>query len=190
MHSSKKLILAALVAASTTLSSFALSLTPANVTYFFQQTGNVGADDIEAIVPGTTQFIEVYKQDVGGGESGAFAASYTTVFTPLSEPKGATISYDGAPDPFITGTSIWALAKDGETGHYLWNITGWNGQEALVMSGLYPNTGSISHVSIFSDSSTPGQPGTPPRVPDGGETVALLGLGLGAIALMRRMLSK
>src|SRR5688500_19353641 len=68
---------------------------------------------------------------------------YTTLFrsAPLTDPKGATISYDGAPDPVIGGTEIWALAKDGATGHYLWNISGWNGTEALIMSGLYPNQG-------------------------------------------------
>src|SRR5688572_28949172 len=119
MKSPRKFALAALLAAATAVNAFALSLTPANADFFFQMNGNVGADDVETITPGTTQLIEVYKQDVGGAEAGAFANSYTTVFAPLVSPKGATISYDGAPDPVIGGTEIWALAKDGETGHYL-----------------------------------------------------------------------
>src|SRR5688572_873688 len=188
MKSPRKLALAALLAAATAVNAFALSLTPANADFFFQMGGDVGADDVETITPSNVQLIEVYKQNVGGSESGAFANSYTTVFAPLTDPKGATISYDGAPDPVIGGTEIWALAKDGATGHYLWNISGWNGTEALIMSGLYPNQGSISHVSIFSNTDVP-RDTPPPRVPDGGTTVALLGFALGALALMRRQFS-
>src|SRR5688500_9422794 len=108
MKSPRKFALAALLAAATALNAFALSLTPSNAEFFFQMGGNVGADDVETITPSNVQLIEVYKQDVGGAESGAFANSYTTVFSPLVNPKGATISYDGAPDPVIGGSEIWA----------------------------------------------------------------------------------
>lgn len=173
-----QLALLALAAIALPVSVSALSLTPANAAFFWAQNGNIDENDVETKTGSLLQLTEQYKQNQGGNEEKAFAGSYSTTFP--AGLKGATVTYDGSPDPIITGSEIWALAKDGAHGHYLWNISTWDGMEQIVMSGLWPNQGSMSHVSIFSG-------GQAVRTPDGGATVALLGLALGLIAIARRM---
>jgi len=180
-NSLSRLLFVALAALALPLSASALSLTPANAAFFWTQNGNVDADDVETKTGSLLQLIEQYKQNEGGNEEKPFAGSYSTTFP--QNLKGATITYDGSPDPIITGSEIWALAKGGSNhGHYLWNISGWDGMEQIVMSGLWPTQGSVSHVSIFSG-------GQAVRTPDGGSTVALLGLGLALLAFARRLLA-
>jgi hypothetical protein len=174
-----KLGLAAVLAAGMAFDAQAILVVdptqPAPVT-FFQKNGNVTADYIQTLTGDTVT--EVYKQNVGGAEeSDDFASSYTTTFTPPSNPTGATIVYNGG--AFITGDPIYLLAKDGSTGHYLWDITGWDGKETIEISGLYPGgNGSISHVSIFTGGGT--------SVPDAGTTLALLGMALGLVGFAGR----
>ncbi|MFH2046425.1 MAG: PEP-CTERM sorting domain-containing protein [Pseudomonadota bacterium] len=125
---------------------------------------------------------ELYKQEVGGAEVGDFADSYQTFFTPTTDPKGATIIYDGDPDPYINGNPIYLLVKDGKHGHYLFNLSAitiddstysWNGQDTIILSGFYPDGGSISHISIYGTSV--------PSVPEPA-TLLLLGFGLVGLA--------
>lgn len=176
-----RLMFAALATIVLPISASALSLTPGNAFLFWTQNGNTDANDVETLTGSLLQLTEQYKQNQGGNEEKPFAGSYSTTFP--QNLKGATITYDGSPDPIITGSEIWALAKGGSNhGHYLWNISGWDGMEQIVMSGLWPNQGSVSHVSIFSG-------GQGVRTPDGGSTVALLGLGLALLAIARRSLT-
>jgi hypothetical protein len=155
-----------------------VNLTPSNGLYF-TDTGNVTTADLLSLFGITVN--EVYKQNVGGAEEPA-NASYTTAFQPSnSNPTGATVTYQGAPKPKITGASIYVLAKGGTTqGNYIWNITGWDGEDLIDISGLYSGGGSISHLSILTGDST--------SVPDGGTTALLLGLGLFGTALVVRRL--
>jgi hypothetical protein len=124
---------------------------------------------------------ETYKQDVGGGESGALAGSYSTVFlnTP-GDPSGATISYTGGPTAAAT---TYLFVKDGNQtpAWYLFNLTalGWNYTETLNLSGFWPNQGAISHVALY------GATGTT-TVPEPA-TLSLMGVGLlGFVAAARR----
>src|SRR5262245_38174429 len=52
---------------------------------------------------------ELYKQNVGDVfDTGAFAGSYTTVFSnTASDPSNATITWNGSPNPFITGSPLY-----------------------------------------------------------------------------------
>lgn len=179
-NSLSRLLFVALAALALPLSASALSLTAANAAFFWSQNGNIDENDVETLTGSLLQLTEQYKQNQGGNEEKLFAPSYSTTFP--QNLKGATITYDGSPDPIITGSEIWALAKDGAHGHYLWNISGWDGMEQIVMSGLWPNQGTVSHVSIFSG-------GDAVRTPEGGSTVALLGLGLALLAFARRLLA-
>jgi hypothetical protein len=91
---------------------------------------------------------EVYKDDQGGSESGSAQSRYSTTYN--SELSGADIVWDGAPDPYIRG-STYLLVKDGkhEPAWYLFDISNWDGREAISLSGFWPDQGSISHVSIY-----------------------------------------
>jgi len=144
-------------------------------------TNPLNADQVEAIVGYAGDLTEVYKDEITA-EVGAFADSYTTVYS--NSNGNATITYDGAPDPFITGSPIYIAAKDGNNipYSYIWDISGWDGVMEIQMQDLWPDSGSISHVTIFTGNRT--------SVPDGGATVALFGLALGGISFGRRLFSK
>ena len=119
---------------------------------------------------------ELYKQDVGGGESGSLAGSYETTFN--GDASGGTIEYVGGPsiDPIA-----YMLVKDGnqEPAWYFFNLTalGWDGVSTITLENFWPGNGAISHVSLY------GAVGT--TVPEPA-TLALLGLGLVGIGLARR----
>lgn len=126
---------------------------------------------------------ELYKSEVdNGSESGSFANSYNTTYTPRSDPYAATITYSGG--PVITGNPIYLLVKDGKTepAWYFFNLTAsaWNGTETVTLSSFWPGDGAISHVSIH---------GTAASVPDGGSAAMLLGMALLALAGSRRLLA-
>lgn len=127
----------------------------------------------------------LYKANFGGSDDGPFAASYDTIFgnfqemnEVLASPSDALIQYIMA--PAIQFANVWVLAKGGASDptYYGWNISGWNGTDAIAIAGLWEGTqGAISNVSIWGH--------TPVSVPEP-RTLALLGLGLLAIAMMRR----
>jgi hypothetical protein len=185
MNTFKNLGLIPLLAVALSGSAYALSITPTsgvlNTTRW--EGSETSQSDIDsAISPIIGNATELYKQDVGGAESGPFAGSYNTVFldTP-AEPSGATITYTGGP---IIPEDAFMLVKDGnqDPAWYLYNLTalGWDGMDQLDLSGFWPNQGAISHISFYSGGTS---------VPDGGATVVLLGLGLSALALVRRKLT-
>ena len=126
--------------------------------------------------PGLT---EVYKQNVGGSEEGSAAGWYTTTFTDAA-PHSGTVVHDLG-DPIITGAQKYFLLKDGNASPnwLLFDISTWDGLDTIEFNDFFP-THSISHVSIFA--------GGTPTVPDGGLTVALLGIALGGLAFLRRKL--
>jgi hypothetical protein len=169
----------------------ALTITPATApcgtpTCLFATGNDTSQDDInDALaalgIPGP----ELYKQNVGEAtDSGAFAGSYTTTFqnTP-TEPAGATIVWDGAPDPFINSDPVYLLIKDGKLGDPAWYLYSldWDGMETITLSGFWEGAqGSISHVAIY---------GTATSVPDSGSIAMLLGMALMGLAGVRRLLN-
>jgi hypothetical protein len=131
---------------------------------------------------------EQYKQNVGeNNDSGALAGSYITTFqNTAQDPSGAIIDYVSG--PFVQPTA-YLLVKDGEQtpAWYLFNLTALGlsqiAGEDITLTGFWPNQGAISHVALYTGTGT-GITG----VPDGGSTVALMGLALAVIALARRKL--
>ena len=107
-------------------------------------------------------------------EAGPFSGSYD-------------ISYEddltGFEITWIAGTPVaeasYLVAKDGNKhGHWIFDISQWNGTETITVTGLWPDGGSLSHASIW---------GTPPtNVPDGGTSLLLLGMAVSVIGLIRR----
>lgn len=126
----------------------------------------------------------LYKADSAreGGtpsnEEGLFASSYSTVFS--NSLQNSTIT-------FGSGSSIncgvcYLVVKDGNhaPNYYFFDLNqlGWNGTDALELTGFWPGPGSISHVDIWGVSER--------SVPEPG-TLGLLGLGLAGMAAgMRR----
>lgn len=119
---------------------------------------------------------EVYKSDEDGdaygSDSGEFASDYTAVFSnPVGDPADATISWNEGEQVLLPQ---WLLVKDGGTAPiwYLFDISGWDGMMDSVLTGFWPESVGISHVSIHA-------------VPEPG-TLALLGIGLLGVGLSRR----
>lgn len=139
-----------------------------------------GQPAIDAAISGILgSSTELYKQNVGGAEEGLLAANYITTFN-STDPENALIKYVSGN---IIGATAYLLLKDGNNnpGWYLFNLTalGWNGTADIAANGFWPDQGSISHVSLY------GTRGSS-SVPDGGTTLALLGMAIGSLGLLRR----
>jgi hypothetical protein len=128
----------------------ALTIVPGDAEFTTNDNSGPGTDALLAQA-GLTSADLLYKQDVGGPESGDFASSYETTFsnTP-ADPEDALIEYISGAS--ITCPECWLLVKDGnqEPAQYLFNIDEWNGTDDIVMTGFWPEQGAISHVSIYS----------------------------------------
>jgi hypothetical protein len=125
--------------------------------------------------------VELYKQNVGGGESGSLAGSYeTTFFNTALDPSDALIEYVGG--PYIDTTSgAFLLVKDGNQSPawYLFDLTalGWDGTADLDLQDFWLGNGAISHVTLYGGATVP-EPGT----------LFLLGSGLVGLAFVGRKL--
>jgi hypothetical protein len=99
----------------------------------------------------------LYKSDVttpptdNGTDDKEFASSYTTLWDPANGSGSLTITYDGAPLPYVSAAT-WLIIKDGNPGgSWLWDISDWNGTDTITFGndpellGIYD----ISHVAIY-----------------------------------------
>ena len=139
------------------------------------------------IAPHIGTSVELYKDDVGAGESGTLASSYQTILAlepPTNTPAGdmATISYAGGD---IVGPTAFLLVKDGnhDPAWYLFNLTdnSWDGMETLNLEQFWPNGGNISHVSLF---------GTQVQVPEPATIFLLAASLLGLAGIGRKKIKK
>lgn len=157
---------------------------------------NLTAAEVAAIVGYGGTLTELYKMDQGAAtDVGSFASSYSTeYFNSPTDPEDAKITYVTG-QPVIAGSPLYLLVKDGNQtpAQYIFNLNSldldnnpataaysWNGMDELYLQDFWPNQGAISHVSIYR--------GTGTSVPDGGATVALMGIALGGLSLGRRFL--
>jgi len=132
---------------------------------------------------GTSGLSLLYKSnedgDLVGDDSGTYAGSYSTwYYNDIGDPGNALLFYTGGSD--IDCPSCYLAIKDGNQtpAYYFYNLSAWDGHETLSLENFWPGKGAISHISIWGRS-------TPTSVPEP-STMALLGLGLLAIAFTQR----
>jgi hypothetical protein len=187
---SYKLTIAALALAFST-ASYALTISPSPGVITGTDNSNLSPTQI-----GTAHSLGslslLYKAEVGGSDSGTFADSYDTTFADTaSDPSGATVHYLGLPNLVPTANPLYLYVKDGNQtpAYYVFDISNWNGMEDLILEDFWPQQGAISNLQILGGTTT-GE--IPPRdspgasVPEGGNTVALLGAGLALLGLLRK----
>ena len=169
----------------------ALTLVPADAEFTGTNNSNLSPSEIGTAHSLGTLFL-LYKAEVGGSDSGTFANSYNTAFldTP-TDPSGASITYVGMPALVPSSYPLYLYVKDGNQNpaYYVFDISAWNGIETITLSNFWPNQGAISNLQILGGNTTgeiPPRDLPGPSVPDGGSTVALLGVALAAVALLRK----
>jgi hypothetical protein len=129
-----------------------------------------------AIAASLGSSVELYKQNVGGAETGTAAGYYTTTFSnSATSPEDATIVWDGG--GIITGATH-LLVKDGNhnPAWYLFSID-WDGQETISLENFWIGGGAISHVTIYGGGTV--------SVPEPA-TLSLLGAALVGFGFIRR----
>lgn len=166
-------------------SAQALSITPATTpVWTTTQNSQLTAAEVSAIV-GYSPLALVYKADQGGGDSGNAAGLYSTAFdiTP-EDPSMATITWDSTTQ-FIACPTCYLVVKDGKStpAQYIFDISTWNGQESIVLTGFWPANGAISNVAIYNNPMDGG--GSIASIPEA-DTYAMLLAGLGLVGFAAR----
>jgi hypothetical protein len=160
----------------------AITLNSANSIHWFNFASNPTDDQIAAAagVSLATLGPLIYKAAPDGGtptadESGLVAANYGTFFAPAAGTGNVSVTWTGG----LVADATYFLAKDGDEGSYLWNISAWNGIDTIELTSPFSEGKKFSHIEFFG--------GTAPGVPDGGSSAFMLGaVLLGLMAFIRR----
>ncbi|MFN0127213.1 MAG: hypothetical protein ACKV19_11075 [Verrucomicrobiales bacterium] len=131
----------------------------------------------------------IYKDNSPGPDEEGQEDLFSTVFGPdANDPTTATLTYTGPAISLYDWDCAFIVVKGGNNFVY-YSLSGWDGDEDIQVTNadLPPNRQGIppgiSHVSIYACEGTP-------TVPEGGTSVALLGLALAGVGAARRFMSR
>lgn len=181
----KKLLLTALSSTLVLLAlpAQALLLTPADADktgWDLDPPNPTSTKDVESYIAtlfNTTKTSLYYKAEVGGSDDGEYAAAYSTVFeTDPTDPAEATITYVSG--EAMSCPECYLAVKDGNhaPSYYFFNLSNWNGTDAIELRDFWPEGGAISYVGIWGGTNDLPEPGT----------VSLMALGLLGLGAVRR----
>lgn len=137
----------------------------------------------QGLPPGTLTYFNSFDSDVGWRNNGALDSSYFGV-TLSGDETTAAVSWDLSTSGFQLS---YVFLKDGrEKGgtDYHYHLYGVTPDE--VFQSMGDQTVEIDGIRLISYVAFFGVPGSP-NVPEGGATLILLSIGLGAIELIRRI---
>jgi hypothetical protein len=135
----------------------------------------------QGLLPGTLSYLNSFDANTGFENNGAVDSSHFTA-TLIDGERDANVSWSLATSGFQLG---YVFVKDGRnatSGPYLYHLYGVtpdevfnsNGEQFVTVNGQR----FITYIAFFGMSEN--------AVPDGGATLILLGLSMGAVALLRR----
>jgi hypothetical protein len=137
----------------------------------------------QGLAPGTLTYFNSFDSDVGWRNNGTLDSSYFGVTLSLDETTAA-VNWDLSTSGFQLS---YVFLKDGrEKGGigYHYHLYGVTPDE--VFQSMGDQTVEIDGIRLINYVAFFGVPGSP-NVPEGGATLILLSIGLGAIELMRRI---
>jgi len=134
--------------------SQALTLTPADCTVGSCWTTDVNsqpsAESIATLVGSSVELVELYKSEVGGGDTGLFDDYLETTYSnATNDPADALIALlEGYA---IDCSDCYISVKDGnqDPALYVFSLSDWLGMDDIELLGFWPDQGAISNVAIW-----------------------------------------
>lgn len=180
MTSKLKKLLPALIASFALFGSAQALTLNYNTAWFLNQSSNPTAAELAAATgaPASAFANSLYKNTSGNEAGGSLWANYTTTYSLPPDGGTAVITWDGG----AVADANYLMAKDGNDGIYIWDVSAWDGMETITIPNPWladqDKLKTYSHVQFWGTTGT--------SVPDGGATAMLLGMGLVAMSFIAR----
>lgn len=139
----------------------------------------------QGLAPGTLVYLNKFDYDDGFENNGAVDSSHFDA-TLLNGGIDADVSWDLATSGFQLSYVFLKDGRESRTGPYLYHLYGVTPDE--VFNSMGDQFVTINGQRLITYIAFYGVPGSPSSVPEGGTTLLLLGFGLCAVEMTRKML--